>query len=135
MTQNEPATQGSSTASEENRRQEYGEVSYVEIPSIDAGESARFYEKVFGWNISGDTEHRHFDASGFIGAFVTGRTVSREPGILPYIYVERFDETLDLATANGGEVVRPPFPEGALWVATFRDPAGNVIGIYHRGPR
>ena len=31
--------------------------------------------------------------------------------------------------AQGGEVVTPPYPESDLWVATFCDPAGNVIGL------
>jgi len=25
--------------------------------------------------------------------------------------------------------------EGDLWVATFRDPSGNVLGVWRRGPR
>jgi uncharacterized protein len=37
--------------------------------------------------------------------------------------------------ANGGEVVRNPYPEGNLTVATFRDPAGNVIGLWHDDAR
>jgi predicted enzyme related to lactoylglutathione lyase len=26
-------------------------------------------------------------------------------------------------------------PEGDVWVATFRDPSGNVLGVWQRGPR
>ena len=33
--------------------------------------------------------------------------------------------------AHGGEIVTDPYPEGQLIVATFRDPAGNVIGLWH----
>jgi hypothetical protein len=29
-------------------------------------------------------------------------------------------------------LVDPPYPEGDLRVATFRDPAGNVIGVWQR---
>jgi hypothetical protein len=29
--------------------------------------------------------------------------------------------------------VREVYAEGDLWVATFRDPAGNVIGIWQMG--
>jgi len=32
--------------------------------------------------------------------------------------------------AHGGEVVKAPYPEGNLWVATVRDPAGNMIGLW-----
>jgi hypothetical protein len=39
-----------------------------------------------------------------------------------------------LATLQDG-IVDGPYPEGDLWVATFRDPAGNVLGIWHAGDR
>ena len=60
---------------------------------------------------------------------MTGRVISREPGVLPYIYVEGIDKTLDEVTKQGGEVVLPPYREGDLWVATFRDPAGNSVEL------
>ena len=66
---------------------------------------------------------------------MTDQAISREPGLLPYIYVERIDDTLEQVEAQGGEVVKAPYPEGNLWVATFRDPAGNVIGIWQEGSR
>ena len=28
-----------------------------------------------------------------------------------------------------------PYPEGDLWVALFRDPGGNVIGVWQQGAR
>ena len=59
--------------------------------------------------------------------------VAGEPGVLPYVFVERVDETLEKVVAQGGEVVTPPYPEGDLRVATFRDPAGNVIGVWQQG--
>jgi hypothetical protein len=34
----------------------------------------------------------------------------------------------------GGDVVTPPYDEGGLRVSTFRDPAGNVLGIWQNGP-
>ena len=38
-------------------------------------------------------------------------------------------------TKQGGEIVLPPYQEGDLWVATFRDPAGNLIGVWQSGAR
>jgi predicted enzyme related to lactoylglutathione lyase len=85
----------------------------------------------------GSDNHLSFtDATGdMIGAWVTGRTASREPGVLPYIYVHGIDAAIDRIKANGGDVVKPPYDEGGLWVATFRDPTGNVLGIWQNGPR
>lgn len=115
-----------------------GRLSYVQIPALDTQVSGRFYNRVFGWEIRGEgTQHLSFtDASGdMIGAWVTGRAIAKEPGVLPYIYVHGIDEALERVEANGGTIVRSPYPEGDLWVATFRDPAGNVIGIWQNGHR
>ena len=70
-----------------------------------------------------------------IGHFMSDLRVVGEAGVLPYIYVDRVDETLQRAVALGGEIVTAPYPEGDLWVATFRDPPGNVVGVWQRGPR
>jgi predicted enzyme related to lactoylglutathione lyase len=110
-----------------------GGVTYMQIPSADAEASADFYERVFGWSIrQRGTAHVTFaDGSGHvIGAFITDRAISREPGILPYMYVERIDETVAAIRSNGGEIVRDVYPEGDLKVATFRDVAGNVLGVW-----
>jgi len=116
----------------------HGRLSYVQIPAVDVRTSATFYETVFGWKARGDgTNHLSFtDATGdMIGAWVTDRAISREPGVLPYIYVHGIDAILEKVTANAGEIVKAPYPEGDLWVATLRDPAGNVIGVWQQGPR
>jgi predicted enzyme related to lactoylglutathione lyase len=115
-----------------------GHVSYLEIPAVDAEQSAAFYETVFGWSIHRrESGRRSFDdgSGNLIGAWVTFRAASREPGLIPYIYVDHIDEVVARITARGGEIVKPPYPEGDLWVATFRDPAGNVMGIWQAGPR
>jgi predicted enzyme related to lactoylglutathione lyase len=70
-----------------------------------------------------------------IGAWVTGLAPSSEAGVLPFIYVHGLDAAIERALANGAVLVKPPYPEGDLWVATVRDPAGNVIGIWQKAPR
>jgi len=110
-----------------------GSVSYLHIPAVDARQSAEFYETVFGWDVNGkDTDRPSFnDGTGNVsGAWMTNQVVSREPGLLPYIYVDRIDDAVALIEANGGEIVVAPYPEGNLRVGTFRDPAGNVIGLW-----
>lgn len=115
-----------------------GKLSYIQIPATDVEKTSAFYAEVFGWTLRGGKgHHRSFtDTSGvLIGAFVTERAISREPGILPYIYVESVDGALEQIVTHGGEVVTAPYPEGPLWVARFRDPSGNVIGIWKAGSR
>jgi predicted enzyme related to lactoylglutathione lyase len=116
----------------------HGGLSYLEIPAVDARRSAAFYGKVLGWNLrEQDTDDFRFsDATGhLIGRWVTGRAISREPGLLPYIYVNHVDDAVDRAAAHGGTVVKAPYAEGDLWVATVRDPAGNIIGLWQQASR
>ena len=110
-----------------------GSISYVHIPAVDVHEAARFYEAVLGWTVRDhDSDRPTFDdGSGYIsGAWMADQAVVREPGLLLYIYVERIDEVVARIGAHGGAVVRTPYAEGSLRVATFRDPAGNVLGLW-----
>jgi predicted enzyme related to lactoylglutathione lyase len=110
-----------------------GKICYVQIPAIDQRRSADFYETVFSWNIRrrGDGELAFDDAVGEVsGTWITGRPPSSEPGIVIFVMVESVQETLDKIVEAGGEVVTPRTPQGeGEAFATFRDPAGNVLGI------
>ncbi|MGB6667522.1 MAG: VOC family protein [Candidatus Acidiferrum sp.] len=111
-------------------------VCYIEIPAKDVYRSADFYEKVFGWNIRNrESERPSFDdATGNVsGAWVTGRESTHKPGLLAYVWVNNIDATLARITAEGGVVVETAHadsPGGTSKIATFRDPAGNLIGLY-----
>jgi predicted enzyme related to lactoylglutathione lyase len=115
-----------------------GGLSYLEIPAVDVYRSTLFYEQVVGWVIQGsDTDDPRFsDPTGhLIGRWVTGRAISREAGLLPYVYVDPVHDAVARVARHGGEVVEAPYAEGNLWVATVRDPAGNLIGLWQeRGP-
>lgn len=116
----------------------HGGLTYLHLPAVDVQQSATFYEQVFGWKVERRSAYRasFTDGTGhLIGAWVTDLAMAREPGLLPYIYVDHIDDTIQQIEALGGQVVKAPYPEGNLWVATFRDPAGNVIGIWQEGPR
>jgi predicted enzyme related to lactoylglutathione lyase len=113
-----------------------GGVSYIGIPAPDPRRSAAFYAAVFGWTVDVDREEPSFeDGTGHvIGHFMADLPVTSEAGVRPYVFVASVDETLAKAVSQGGDVVTPPYPEGDLTVATFRDPAGNVIGVWQQGP-
>lgn len=113
---------------------------YLEIPTTDLKRSVAFYESVFAWKIRNrDTGRPSFDdaAKDISGAWISGRTVSRDPGLLPYIWVDSIDATSSRITAHGGEVLQSAQLDspGGQWVATFRDPSGNILGLYQEGPR
>ena len=110
-----------------------GKVCYIEIPAIDIRRSADFYAKVFGWPIRQRSDgHTAFDdTTGEVsGTWVTGRPASSEPGLLLYIMVDSVAAAVDAVIAHGGELVQPIGADAPEVTARFRDPAGNVFGLY-----
>lgn len=108
-----------------------GDVTYLHIPCRDPMRAADFYEAVFAWKLRRDSDEPAFaDATGHvIGHFIVGEP-PKAAGIVPYVYVDDLHHTVRLITNNGGTIEGQPRPEGTLQVATFRDPEGNLIGIW-----
>jgi len=118
---------------EGNPLAKHGRLSYLEIPTDDPQQSAAFYERVFGWKIDqrSKEDFRFSDRDGLlIGRWATGRVVSGEAGVLPFIYVDDIEAAIGRVAAGGGEIVKAPYPEGDVRVAEIRDPAGNLIGLW-----
>jgi uncharacterized protein len=115
-----------------------GKICYLEIPALDVRRSAEFYEKVFGWRIRqrGDGALAFDDTTGEVsGAWVRGRPPASAPGLLIYVMVESVAATIDAVIAHGGEIVQPIGADAPEITARFRDPAGNVIGLYQEPSR
>ena len=116
----------------------HGKVCYLEIPAIDIGRSAAFYQAVAGWQTRqrGDGAVAFDDGVGQVsGAWVTGRPPSTSPGVLIYIMVDNVAATLDAVVEHGGEIVQPIGADLPEITARFRDPAGNVFGLYQEPAR
>jgi len=110
-----------------------GKICYVEIPAVDVSRSIAFYESVFHWQVRrrGDGSTAFDDAVGQVsGAWVTGRPPSASPGILIYIMVDSVAATIEAITTHGGEIVQPLGADAPEITARFRDPAGNILGLY-----
>jgi predicted enzyme related to lactoylglutathione lyase len=52
--------------------------------------------------------------------------------MLLYIMVDSVAETIEAILANGGELVQPIGADAPEITARFRDPAGNIIGLYQQ---
>lgn len=112
-----------------------GKICYVEMPTSDVTRSADFYSKVFGWAIRqrGDGSTAFDDGPGEVsGTWVRGRSPASEPGLLVYIMVDSVAATLETIVANGGQIVQPIGADAPEITARFRDPGGNVIGLYQQ---
>ncbi|HVO80919.1 MAG TPA: VOC family protein [Terriglobales bacterium] len=110
-----------------------GKICYIEMPATDIARSADFYQKVFGWNIRkrGDGATAFDDGVGEVsGAWVRGRPPAATPGLMIYIMVDSVAATIDRVVAHGGEIVQPLGADAPEITARFRDPGGNVLGLY-----
>jgi hypothetical protein len=112
----------------------HGKVCYLQIPAADVDTSARFYQKVFGWSLRrhGDGKLAFDDTIGEVsGMFVPGRTPwAGEPGLIVDIMVDDAEQAVAAIVAHGGEIVRPIGGDAPEITARFKDPAGNILGIY-----
>jgi predicted enzyme related to lactoylglutathione lyase len=71
------------------------------------------------------------DVTGAVsGAFVVGRPASTNPGLLVYIMVDSVEDTCKTIEASGGTIVQPLGGDAPELTARFRDPGGNVLGLY-----
>lgn len=112
-----------------------GKICYIEIPATDVAQSAHFYERAFGWQIRqrGDGATAFDDTVNQVsGAWVLGRPPAAEPGLMVYIMVASCAAAVDAVVSAGGEIVQPIDPGAREVTARFRDPAGNVMGLYEQ---
>jgi uncharacterized glyoxalase superfamily protein PhnB len=110
---------------------DHGQLVYLQIPTTDITTSARFYERVFGWEV--DPPESGFEAPGLIGQWITDRPAAPEAGPVVWIHVDDVAQSLATAQAAGAALQQQPTPDGPRLLASFRDPAGNLVGIVSHG--
>ena len=113
-----------------------GKICYIEIPATDVARSSEFYQRVFGWNVRtrGDGSAAFDDGVGEVsGTWVLGRVPLSDNGLLIHLMVDDMTETIDAVVANGCEIVQPVGADAPEITARFRDPGGNVMGLYQHG--
>lgn len=113
----------------------HGWICYLEIPADDVARSSAFYRDSFGWRLRthGDGTVAFDDGSDgrvVSGMWVTDRPPMTEPGIVISVMVDDVVAASDRIERSGGTVVRPYDPDGPEKIAWFRDPGGNVMGVY-----
>lgn len=112
-----------------------GKICYIEMPASDIQRSADFYKSVFGWNVRtrGDGALAFDDGVGQVsGSWVKGRPPMASPGLMVYIMVDSVEATIEMIKAQKCEIVQPVGMDAPEITARFRDPGGNVIGLYQQ---
>ncbi len=124
-----------------------GEVTHFEIPADDTDRAKEFYRSVFHWDISAVPGMEYSmittvptDASGMPRAAggINGGMFRREGELAAptvVVSVEDIDATLEQVRAHGGSTVMAK--EAIMdmgWNAYFRDPEGNIVGLWQNAP-
>jgi uncharacterized protein len=105
-------------------------VDWFEVLGSDAGRSQAFYRELFGWEVpEGAYGLLTAGVSGAIGAGGEARWAT------VYASVPDVEDCLARAEALGGTRVYGPKPvDDHTETGAFRDPAGNLFGVYRHGP-
>ncbi|MGZ8631540.1 MAG: VOC family protein [Actinomycetota bacterium] len=125
-------------------------VVHFEIPADDIDRAKGFYGSIFGWQLQtmsmGDGDYTIAMTTpvdeqsqlptepGAINGGMMQRT-ERTPGPVITIDVDAIDEALQQIEAGGGSTVTPRTPiPGMGAFAYFKDPEGNVMGLWETSP-
>lgn len=111
-------------------------VDWFEVLGSDAERTQKFYTELFGWTIDeqGSSGYRMVNTgaergiSGGLGSGADNRWATI------YASVADVEDTLSRAEKLGGSRIYGPIPvDDHMQTGAFRDPAGNVFGVYHHG--
>ncbi|HEY9126008.1 MAG TPA: VOC family protein [Acidobacteriaceae bacterium] len=111
----------------------HGKICYIELPSPSPAQSAAFYTSIFGWTMRtrGDGAAAFDDANGQVsGVFTPDKQAVADPGFIIYIMVDDIRKSIAAIEAHGCEIVRPLGFHPTELIAHFRDPGGNLLGLY-----
>jgi uncharacterized protein len=112
-----------------------GKICYVEVPAIDIAQSADFYSNVLGWQMRtrSDGAVAFDDGVGQVsGTFCKDRPAVATLGLCVHVMVDDIQATAKLVETHGGKIVERISNHGAEFYCKFKDPAGNVMGLYQQ---
>ena len=105
-------------------------VDWFEVLGSDAGRSQAFYRELFGWEVPGGA---YGQVSAGIGGGIGAGGEARWATV--YASVADVEAALARAEALGGtRVYGPRAVDDHTETGAFRDPAGNLFGVYRHGP-
>jgi hypothetical protein len=113
-------------------------VDWFEVLGADAARTQTFYTDLFGWKLNDSG----FPAYGLVDTDAGGRGIQGGLGAggdnrwaTVYASVPDVEQTLAQAERLGvTRVYGADAVDDHMQTGAFRDPAGNVFGVYHHGP-
>lgn len=114
-------------------------VVHFEIPCNEPERTMEFFRQTFGWKFDrfGEEEYWSVITGEGEGGINGGLMKKRDPQqpLVNVIDVKDLDRSVMDIEKNGGTIVVPRMPiAGVGWVAYFKDPDGNIHGVYQNDP-
>jgi predicted enzyme related to lactoylglutathione lyase len=107
---------------------------HIEFSTQDREASAKFYSDLFGWQVEQIPEMNYATftpGEGVGGGFNPISDQSPAGTVVVYVGTDDIPGTLARAQSLGGKLVAPEAEiPGMGWFALFRDPSGNMVGLY-----
>lgn len=105
---------------------------YVELGTGELGASKAFYEAALGLVFTDYGPSYAAAEEGATHLGLQGKRTEAPEWPLAIFHVEDLEAALGRVTAAGGEIVQPifAFPGGRRF--HFRDPGGNILGVWQR---
>jgi len=111
-------------------------VDWFEVLGTQAHRSQQFYAEIFGWQLTvAESGYGMVDTGTSRG--IRGGIGAGEPGPWVTVYASVADVAAALARAaelGGSRVHGPVAVDDHIQTGALRDPAGNVMGVYHHAP-
>ena len=104
-------------------------IDYIELRGGDLDASKDFYGRAFRWGFADyGPDYAAFEGAGLDGGMF--RSGDEGPPPLVVLKADDLEDALARVQAAGGEITEPifDFPGGRRF--HFRDPAGNVLGVW-----
>lgn len=120
-------------------------VVHFEIPVDDLDRAQKFYKSVFDWKMDSmpgmeyilirtvpvDEQGRPAEPGAINGGMMKRQRPVNCPIIV--INVQNIDDAVKKVKSKGGEIVREKMQVGDMgYAAYFKDPEGNIIGLWQR---
>jgi predicted enzyme related to lactoylglutathione lyase len=122
----------------ENEMPHKHHISHIEIPASDTRVAADFYKAVFDWNITywDQLDYTMFSAEGGTGGGFTEVNEDTPVGnVLLYIDTPDIKASVEQIKAHGGTVLKESYlVPGVGYMASFKDPTGNVLVVIQQDP-
>jgi predicted enzyme related to lactoylglutathione lyase len=114
----------------------HGKICHVELPADDPQKAAEFYARVFDWTVrSAHGTYFFEDSTDEVSGHWVPHREATPPGVLVYVWVDDLAAAVERVVAEGCEIVQPIGGDPGELTARFRDPGGNVVGLYQEPPQ